>query len=37
MGDGDVDCGGSVGSDDMYRGSAEPVCCYKTRVWTDFM
>jgi len=25
MGDGDVDCGGGIGSDDVYRGSVEPV------------
>jgi len=25
MGDGDVDCGGRVGGDDVYRGSVEPV------------
>ena len=25
MGDGVCDCGGRVGSDEMYRGSVEPV------------
>ena len=27
MGEGDDDCGGGVGGEDVYKGRAEPVCC----------
>jgi len=35
IGDGDVNCGGRVGSDDVYRGSMEPVLDLLSNLYSE--